>query len=87
MQSIRKQLCKYGKLVLEKNLAAGPGGNISARDGEFVYLSPSGFALDEIKESQWVKINLKTGKQYGSLRPSCEISMHIGCYLARPDIN
>ncbi|HOK79937.1 MAG TPA: class II aldolase/adducin family protein [bacterium] len=87
MESIRKQLCKYGKLVLQKNLAAGPGGNISARDGDFVYLSPSGFALDEIKESHWVKINLKTGKQYGSLRPSCEISMHLGCYLARPDIN
>jgi len=87
MESVRKQLCKYGKLVLEKNLAAGPGGNISARDGDFVYLSPSGFALDEIKENQWVKINLKTGKQYGSLRPTCEISMHLGCYLARPDIN
>ncbi|HOL49699.1 MAG TPA: class II aldolase/adducin family protein [bacterium] len=87
MESVRKQLCKYGKLVLEKNLAAGPGGNISARDRDFVYLSPSGFALDEIKENQWVKINLKTGKQYGSLRPTCEISMHLGCYLARPDIN
>ncbi len=86
MGNIRKELCKYGKLVLEKNLAAGPGGNISAREDDFVYLSPSGFALDEIKENQWVKIDLKTGKLYGKLKPTCEISMHIGCYLARPDI-
>lgn len=87
MENIRKQLCKYGKLVLEKNLAAGPGGNISARQGNFVYLSPSGFALDEIKESQWVKLDLKTGKQYGTLKPTCEISMHLGCYIARQEIN
>ncbi|MCM8814854.1 MAG: class II aldolase/adducin family protein [Candidatus Omnitrophica bacterium] len=86
MDNIKKQLCKYGKLVLEKNLAAGPGGNISARVGDFVYLSPSGFALDEIKENQWVKVDLKTGKQYGRLKPTCEISMHLGCYIARDDI-
>ncbi|MCX7705179.1 MAG: class II aldolase/adducin family protein [bacterium] len=86
MENIRKELCKYGKLVLEKNLAAGPGGNISAREKNFVYLSPSGFALDEIKESQWVKVDLETGKQYGRLKPTCEISMHLGCYIARPEI-
>lgn len=84
--SIRKELCKYGKLVIEKGLAAGPGGNISARQGDFVYLSPSGFALDEIKENQWVKVDLKTGKQYGKLKPTCEISMHLGCYLEREEI-
>lgn len=87
MEKIRKELCKYGKLVLEKNLAAGPGGNISAREGNYVYLSPSGFALDEIKENQWVKVDLNTGKQYGKLKPTCEISMHLGCYLERKEIN
>lgn len=87
METIRKQLCRYGRLVIEKNLAAGPGGNISGRRKNFVYLSPSGFALDEIKENQWVKVDLKTGKQYGKLKPTCEISMHLGCYIERPEIN
>ncbi len=86
MENIRKELCRYGKLIIEKNLAAGPGGNISAREGDFVYLSPSGFALDEIKESQWIKVDLRTGKKYGKLKPTCEISMHLGCYIARPEI-
>ncbi len=86
MEQIRNELCKYGKLILEKGLAAGPGGNISAREGEYVYLSPSGFALDEILPEQWVKIHLKTGKQYGGLKPTCEISMHLGCYIERSDI-
>ena len=87
MKEIKKDLCKYGKLIIEKGLAVGPGGNISARLGETVYLSPSGFALDEIKEKDWVAINLDSGKtKEGKLRPTCEVSMHLGCYLLRKDI-
>lgn len=86
MEAIRKELSLYGKKILEKGLAAGPGGNISARDGDFVYLSPSGFALDEIRENEWVKVDLRTGKAAGTLRPTCETSMHLGIYLAREDV-
>lgn len=86
MEEIRKKLTEIGKKIVEKGLVAGPGGNISAKDGDFVYLSPSGFFLDEIKEDQWVKVNLKTGEIFGDLRPTCEISMHLGIYIERPDI-
>ncbi|MCL5408971.1 MAG: class II aldolase/adducin family protein [Candidatus Omnitrophica bacterium] len=82
---IREQLSWYGKKIIEKGLAAGPGGNISAKDEDFVYLSPSGFALDEIGHQQWVKLNIKTGNVEG-LKPTCEVSMHLGCYLARKEI-
>ncbi|MGC8976635.1 MAG: class II aldolase/adducin family protein [Candidatus Ratteibacteria bacterium] len=86
MEEIRKILTEYGKKVVEKGLVAGPGGNISGRDGDFVYLSPSGFFLDEIKEDQWVKVNLKTGEILSDLRPTCEISMHLGIYIERDDV-
>ena len=65
MEEIRKLLTLYGKKIVEKGLVAGPGGNISAREGEYVFLSPSGFFLDEIKEDTWVKVNIKTGKIFG----------------------
>ncbi len=86
MEKIRKQLTEYGKKIVDKRLVAGPGGNISAREGSHIFLSPSGFALDEIKESEWVKIDLKTGKVYGDLRPTCETSMHMGIYTEREDV-
>jgi len=86
MEEIRKLLSKYGKLIIEKGLSAGPGGNISAKEKNFVYLSPSGFALDEIKIDEWVKFDLKTGKVFGKYRPTCEISMHLGIYLERKDV-
>ena len=86
MEDIRKKLTEIGKKIVEKGLVAGPGGNISARDGEFVYLSPSGFFLDEIEENQWVKVNLITGEIFSDLRPTCEISMHLGIYVERKDV-
>jgi len=85
-KEIRKELCRIGCLLVQKNLVAGPGGNISVRQNSWVYLSPSGFALDEIQPEEWVKVNIKTGKQEGKKRPTCEISMHLGIYLAREDI-
>jgi len=87
MENIRELLSHYGNLIIEKNLAAGPGGNISARKGNSVYLSPSGFCLDEIKKNQWVKVNLRTGKVDGNLKPTCETSMHLGIYLERKEVN
>ena len=89
MPKIIEELSYYGKLLVEKGLTTGPGGNISAREGDLVYLSPSGFSLAEITPKNWVVINLKNGERVGKdngLRPTCEISMHLGCYLVRKDI-
>lgn len=87
MEEIRKLLTQYGKKIVEKGLVAGPGGNISAREGNYVFLSPSGFFLDDIKKDEWVKVDIRTGKIYGDLRPTCETSMHLGIYLVRKDVN
>jgi len=86
MEKMRKLLSEYGKKLVEQGLVAGPGGNISARDGDNVFLSPSGFFLDEIKDEEWVKINLKTGKITGDLRPTCETTMHLGIYMERDEV-
>ena len=90
MSKITQEMSRYGKLIVENKLTCGPGGNISVREGNLVYLSPSGFSLAEIKSGDWFTVDIRTGKQVGKgkkwLRPTCEVSMHLGCYLVRPDI-
>jgi len=87
---IRQEMSYYGKLIEKNGLTCGPGGNMSVRSGNLVYLSPSGFSFSEIKSGDWFTVDLRTGKQVSKkkkrLRPTCEISMHLGCYLVRPDI-
>jgi len=86
-KKIRKELVKYGKKLVAKELVSGVGGNISIRAGKFVYLSPSGFNLEAIKSNQHVKLNLETGKiQHSALKPTCEMPMHLACYRARSNI-
>jgi len=86
-EDIKRELVKYSRKVVESKLVVGTSGNISARAGDVVYVSPSGFSLDEVEINDYVGIDLYSGKIInGKLRPTSEISMHLACYLTREDI-
>jgi L-fuculose-phosphate aldolase len=84
---IRNELCKYARKTVANKLVVGPGGNISAKFEGKMYLSPSGFALDEVEPHQWVEVDIETGEITDiGLRPSSEVLMHLYAYRANPDI-
>lgn len=84
---IRQELCKYAQKTVANKLVVGPGGNISARHEGKMYLSPSGFALDEIQPEQWVEVDIETGAITDiGLRPSSEVLMHLYAYRQNPNI-
>lgn len=72
---------------MASSLVVGAGGNLSMRDGEYMYISPSGFDLKDIKNHEWVKVHIETGIYEGELRPSSEVSMHLECFRKNPQIN
>ncbi|GGD97885.1 class II aldolase/adducin family protein [Paenibacillus nasutitermitis] len=83
----RNELCKYAVKTVVNGLVVGPGGNISARAGDKMYLSPSGFAIEEITPEQWVEVDIPTGEiTDNGLRPSSEVLMHLFCYRQNPAI-
>ena len=85
---IKKQLVEIGKKIADKRLVVGPGGNISARAGNIIYMKASGICFEEAKVSDYIGVDLKTGKIVdGSKKPTCEIAMHLGCYLERKDVS
>ncbi|NWL87016.1 MULTISPECIES: class II aldolase/adducin family protein [unclassified Paenibacillus] len=84
---IRNELCKYAQKIVNQGLVVGPGGNISARAGDKMYLSPSGFALEEIRAEEWVEVDIPSGEISDSgYRPSSEVLMHLYGYRQNPDI-
>jgi L-fuculose-phosphate aldolase len=84
---IRQELCKYAHKTVTNKLVVGPGGNISAKFEGKMYLSPSGFALDEVLPEQWVEVDMETGAITDiGLRPSSEMLMHLYAYRANPGI-
>lgn len=87
-RNIRQELKRTGDRIIADKLAVGPGGNISARIGNVVFIKPSGFAFDDISAEDYVAVDIKTKKVLsGDKKPSSELHMHIACYSARPDVS
>ncbi|WP_018931836.1 class II aldolase/adducin family protein [Gracilibacillus lacisalsi] len=87
MLKVKQQLGEYAKKLVHSGLVVGAGGNLSMRDGEYMYISPSGFDLQEIEEEQWVKVHIETGEVLTNLKPSSELLMHLECFRKRSDID
>ncbi len=87
MTDIRKELCGFGLRLVQAGLSAGAGGNISARDGNVVWMKPSGFAMDELTPDNLCGLDLDTGNQQaGDMAPTTEFNMHLAVYQERPDV-
>lgn len=86
--AVREELSKYARKIVDKEMVVGPGGNISARDGDVMLVSPSGFALEEIEPEQWVEVSISDGAVHAApgLRPSSEVLMHLYGYQVNPAI-
>lgn len=85
-RKLREDLAFFGRRILEAGLAVGPGGNISARFGGKMLISPSGLSFDEVSPEGYVTVDLATGEVEGTGRPSSEVAMHRAIYCARPDV-
>ncbi|MEK4426894.1 class II aldolase/adducin family protein [Solibacillus sp. FSL K6-1523] len=86
MSKVIEELTKYAHKLVDQGLVVGAGGNLSMRDGDDMYISPSGFDLKEIEPHQWVKVNITTGEVAGDLRPSSEVLMHLECFRKSDEI-
>ncbi len=86
MSTIMRELEKYAHKLVDDRLVVGAGGNLSMRDEEYLYISPSGFDLKEIKRENWVPVNIKTGEINGDLKPSSEVEMHLECFRNNNEI-
>lgn len=86
-KKIKRNIIGYGRKLLDKGLVVGPGGNISARSGDIVYVTPSGLSFDEMEEEDIVGIDIKTKEIIeGQRRPTSETPMHRDIYTIREDI-
>ena len=88
MSTILEDLvCTAGTLG-DAGLVTGAGGNVSARDGEAMWISPSGFAFSDATVNDYPAVDISTGEiATGGRRPSSEVLMHLAIYRVRPDVD
>jgi len=81
-------MLKYAYQLYQRGLCCGDGGNMSLREGEEIYISCYGRALEELTPDDIVTIDLNTGKQIGGdKKPSWELKVHQDIYLMDSSIN
>lgn len=62
-------------------------GNVSAKDGDVIWIKPSGVPYENIKYDDVCGISLIDGEQVaGTLKPSVDTAHHVSIYKNNPDI-
>ena len=82
----KETFCRFCHLLYERHLVTGVGGNMAARSGENILLTPSGYSLREVKPDMVVTVNGE-GIVIEGTNPTKDAAMHLGVLRARPDVN
>lgn len=85
MSKTLDELIDTAGALVASGLVRGAGGNVSAREGDIMWISPSGFSLDDATD--YPGISIEKGEQVrGNYRPSSEVLMHLAVYRRRPEV-
>jgi L-fuculose-phosphate aldolase len=76
----REQVAEAGRRLAAEGLVLGTAGNVSARVGEEVAITPTGAVLAELEPEQVSVVDLKGGQVDGELTPTSELDLHLGVY-------
>ena len=76
----REQVAAASRRLADEGLVLGTAGNLSARDGEQVAITPTGATLSELEPEQVTVVDLNGNVLDGQLEPSSELGLHLGVY-------
>ena len=83
--SVARAVCEAGRRLAERGLIAGTEGNLSARAGDRVLVTPAGRDKGALAPADLVEVDLE-GRVRGPGVPSTELGLHLVVLAARPDV-
>jgi len=81
---LRSEMVRVTKRLDEQGLNRGTSGNLSARFGEGMLITPSGMGAEELTEDDIVFVHMN-GTSRGRWQPSSEWLFHRDIYAQRPE--
>ncbi|ACV23957.1 L-fuculose phosphate aldolase [Methanocaldococcus fervens] len=81
----KRQFIEICKKLYERKYVVGSGGNVSVREGNRVYLTPTGSILGFLKEDDIAEMDLDGNIIKG--KPTSEKNLHLMIYRKRDDVN
>jgi L-fuculose-phosphate aldolase len=78
----RGEVARYAERLVADGLAVATAGNLSARSGTLVAITPAGIGCDLVAPGDVVLVDLAGDRVDGDLAPSSELPMHLAIYAA-----
>jgi ribulose-5-phosphate 4-epimerase/fuculose-1-phosphate aldolase len=84
--SLRAEVAAAAREMHRRGLVAGTAGNVSAREGDRVHITPSGLPYADMSEADVVTLAVDGAVLAGDREPSSERRVHLAVYAGRPDV-
>jgi len=84
--ALRQRMAEVMQAMDDKGLNRGTSGNVSARCGEAMLVTPSGVPASRLTAEHMVLVQPDGSTNPGALKPSSEWRMHQGLLERRPDV-
>ncbi|GAB3580139.1 class II aldolase/adducin family protein [Amycolatopsis endophytica] len=81
----RAAVCEYARRLSSDGLVVGTSGNISARSGELIAVTPTGVDYGVLTPEDIPVVSLDGSLVEGQLRPTSEMPMHLAVYTKATD--
>ena len=83
---IKGEIVRVAHMMSDRGLVGTYEGNISARRGDRMFVTPAAHSKELLTEAQVITCDLAGNVVDGELNPTSEVPMHARCYEMRPDI-
>ena len=80
LDAARAAVAAAARRLASEGLVLGTAGNVSARAGELVAVTPTGAVLAELEPEAVVVVTLDGDPVHGDYAPTSEIELHLGAY-------
>jgi L-fuculose-phosphate aldolase len=77
---LRQQVAEASQRLAAESLVVGTAGNVSARAGDVIAITPTGAALESLTADQVAVVDLDGHQVGGDLEPTSELDLHLGVY-------
>lgn len=82
---LKADIVEVGRRLYARGLIGGNEGNVSARDGDAIHITPAGVCKGFLRPEEIVTTDLE-GRPRAGGRASTEVLMHAAVYRRRPDV-
>ncbi|TIC82975.1 class II aldolase/adducin family protein [Nocardioides sp. GY 10127] len=81
---MRSAVADASRLLASRGLVVGTAGNVSARVGDLVAITPTGADLSTLVADEVCLVDLDGHQVAGDLAPTSELGLHLGVYVDAP---